>query len=307
MTDPAPDLFATAPAPPPVYGCIEAGGTKFVLGVLSDPADTAPVARVPTTSPAETIQACLAFFDAHAPAQGYSAFGIATFGPVDLDSLSPRWGWITETTKPGWRELDLVGPFARAFACPVAIDTDVNGAALGESRWGAAAGVGVATYLTVGTGIGGGVTIGGQPLHGALHPEMGHYSPARHPQDDFVGICPYHGACLEGLASGPAIMARWGASLSDLPQDHPAHEIVAYYLAQSVVAQQAMLSPNRIVLGGGVMQTPGLLGRVRDAAARLGNGFFCASADYEALVVDPGLGTRSGLLGALALAMDVRR
>lgn len=307
MSDAAPDLFADTPGPAPVYGCIEAGGTKVVLGVLSDPADTVPIARVPTTTPAETIQACLAFFNAHAPAQGYAAFGIATFGPADLDPLSPRWGWITETTKPGWRDMDVAGPFGQAFACPVGFDTDVNGAALGESRWGAAAGVEVATYLTVGTGIGGGVTIAGKPLHGAMHPEMGHYRPSRHPQDNFTGVCPYHGACLEGLASGPAIMARWGASLSDLPQDHPAHDIIAHYLAQSVVAQQAILSPQRIVLGGGVMQTPGLLGRVREAAARLGNGFFCASAEYETLVVDPGLGIRSGLLGALALAMDARR
>jgi fructokinase len=135
---------------------------------------------------------------------------------------------------------------------------------------------------------------------------MGHILPQRHSRDSYVGGCPYHGACLEGLAAGPSVIARWGASLSDLPQDHEAHEIIAFYLAQAVIAQQAMLSPQRIVLGGGVMQTPGLIGRVRAAAARIGNGFFCPSADYAALVVDPGLGTRSGLLGALALAQAAR-
>lgn len=306
MSDPAPDLFDAAPAPPPVYGCIEAGGTKFVLGVLSTPADIGPMVRVPTTAPEQTLQACLAFFAEHAPAQGYAAFGIASFGPVDLDPLSPRWGHVTETPKPGWRDADLAGPFGRQFDCPVGFDTDVNGAALAESLWGAAQGVDVSTYVTVGTGIGGGAMIGGRPLHGHRHPEMGHFMPARHPRDDFAGTCPYHGACLEGLAAGPSVIARWGASLSDLPQDHPGHEIIAWYLAHGIVAQQALLSPGRIVLGGGVLQTPGLLGRVRAAVARLGNGYYCASADYDALIVEPGLGTRSGLLGALALAMAAR-
>lgn len=306
MSD-TPDLFAPESAEAPVYGCIEAGGTKFVLGVLSSPADTAPVSRIPTTTPEATLRACLAFFAEHAPPQGYAAFGIASFGPVDLDPLSPGWGHITETTKPGWRGVDIAGPFGRTFDCPAGFDTDVNGAALAESRWGSAAGAEVATYLTVGTGIGGGATLGGRPLHGRTHPEMGHILPRRHPRDDYVGGCPYHGACLEGLAAGPSIIARWGVSLSNLPQDHEAHDLIAFYLAQAVIAQQAMLSPQRIVMGGGVMQTPGLLGRVRAEAARLGNGYFCTSADYETLIVEPGLGTRSGLLGALALAMDARR
>lgn len=302
-----PDLFA-APAPDaPTYGCIEAGGTKFVLGVLSSPADVAPTARVPTTTPEQTLQACLAFFAEHAPARGYAAFGIGSFGPVDLDPLSPQWGHVTETPKPGWRGTDMVTPFAQAFQCPVGFDTDVNGAALAEATWGVAQDVDVATYLTIGTGIGGGAMVRGAALHGSRHPEMGHYLPQRHPRDDYVGGCPYHAACLEGLAAGPSIKARWGAPLSELPQDHEAHEIIAFYIAQSVIAQQALLSPGRIVLGGGVMQTPGLLGRVREAAARLGNGYFGAATDYDTLVVDPALGTRSGLLGALALAMAARR
>lgn len=306
MTD-APDLFEPAPADTPVYGCIEAGGTKFVLGVLSSPADTAPTLRVPTTTPEVTLQACLAFFAEHAPAQGYAGFGIASFGPVDLDRLSPRWGHITETPKPGWRDTDMAGPFGHSFDCPVGFDTDVNGAVLAESLWGAAMGADIATYLTIGTGIGGGALVEGRPLHGARHPEMGHYLPARHPRDSYIGGCPYHGACLEGLASGPSVIARWGAPLSELPQEHEGHDIIAWYLAQAVIAQQALLSPRRIVLGGGVMQTPGLLGRVREVAARLGNGYFGAAADYDMLVVDPALGTRSGLLGALALAMAARR
>lgn len=306
MTD-MPDLFAVPPADPPVHGCIEAGGTKFMLGVLAAPDDTRATLRLATTTPTETIRAALAFFADNAPAAGYAAFGIASFGPVELDRFSPRWGHITQTPKPGWRDTDLAGPFAAAFACPVGFDTDVNAAALGEATWGAAIDAAVACYVTVGTGIGGGAMVAGAPLHGSRHPEMGHFLPARHPRDGFPGSCPYHGACLEGLASGPAIAARWNASLSDLPQDHEAHEIIAWYLAQLVVAQQAFLAPTRIILGGGVMQTPGLLGRIRDAAARLGNGYFAATADYATLLVEPALGTRSGLLGALALAQAARR
>ncbi|MES2753420.1 MAG: ROK family protein [Pseudomonadota bacterium] len=301
------DLFDPPPADPPVYGCIEAGGTKFVLGVLAGTDDTHADRVIPTGSPADTLAAALAFFTEHVPAAGYAAFGIASFGPLDLDPLSPRWGTITDTPKPGWRDTAIVAPFAAAFDCPVGLDTDVGAAALAEGLWGAGVDAELVTYLTVGTGIGGGALVNGRLLHGARHPEMGHYLPQRHPRDDFIGSCPYHGACLEGLASGPTIIARWGAPLSELPQDHAAHDIIAFYLAQSVIAQQAMLSPRRIVLGGGVMQTPGLLTRIRDTAARLGNGFFAASTDYERLVVDPALGTRSGLLGALALAQAARR
>lgn len=301
-----PDLFDSDPGPAPVYGCVEAGGTKFVLGVLAGPDDTRASLRVPTAAPKETLSAVLAFFTENAPAEGYEAFGIASFGPVDLDPLSAKWGHITDTVKPGWRDTDIAGAFVRAFGRPVGFDTDVNGAALGEATWGAAVDADVATYITVGTGIGGGATVAGRPLHGARHPEMGHFTPARHPRDGFPGICPFHGACLEGLASGPAIQARWGALLSELPFDHEGHELIAFYVAQLVVAQQAMLSPNRIVIGGGVMQTPGLIGRVRDAAAKAGNGYFSASADYDTLVVEPALGQRSGLLGALALAMAAR-
>lgn len=302
-----PDLFAPRDANAPLYGCIEAGGTKFVVGVLASPADTAPVTSIPTTTPYDTLNACLTFLADHAPPNGYAAIGIGSFGPIELDPHAPHWGHITETPKPGWRGTDIVTPFAQAFHCPIGFDTDVNAAVLAESRWGAAIDADVAVYLTVGTGIGGGVLIDGRPLHGARHPEIGHFRPVRHSRDDYVGGCPYHAACLEGLASGPAVMARWGASLTDLPQDHEAHDIIAFYLAQAVVAQQALLSPRRIVLGGGVMHTPGLLGRIRNTAAQLGNGYFGPAADYETLIVEPGLGTRSGLLGALALAMAARR
>ncbi len=295
-------------AAPPLFGCIEAGGTKFVLGVARDPDTVLRTARIPTTTPDETLAAALEFFTAAQAEWGaVDALGIASFGPVDLDRSSPGWGRIVDTPKPGWSGTDLVGPFARALDCPVGFDTDVNGAILAESLWGAATGADIAVYVTVGTGIGGGALVEERPVHGSRHPEMGHVLPRRHPDDrDFAGTCPFHGDCLEGLASGPAIAARWGASLSELGLDHPAHDIVAYYLAQLVVAQQALLSPRRIVLGGGVLGTPGLLDRVRDHAARMANGYF-GTPDYATLIVAPGLGDRAGLLGALALAQRARR
>lgn len=292
----------------PLYGCIEAGGTKFVLGVARGHDDVPATCRIPTTTPDETIGAALAFFDEQRSAHGdYAAFGIASFGPVDLDRRSPGWGHVVDTPKPGWSGTDLAGPFGRRFGCPVGFDTDVNGAVLAEHRWGAAVGADIALYLTVGTGIGGGALVEERPVHGARHPEMGHMIPRRHPQDmAFAGTCPFHGDCLEGLAAGPAIIARWGASLSDLPPGHVAHEVIAHYLAQAVVAQQAILSPRRIVMGGGVLGAPGLIERVRREAARLAGGYF-GTADYDALIVPPGLGDRSGLLGALALAQQARR
>ena len=292
----------------PLYGCIEAGGTKFVLGIARDANTVLRTARVPTTAPQETLGAALAFFAEGQAAFGrFDAIGIASFGPVDLDPLSPRWGRIAGTPKPGWRGIDLAGPFGSAFDCPVGFDTDVNGAVLAESLWGAAAGTDVAIYVTVGTGIGGGALIEGRPVHGSRHPEMGHMLPRRHADDrDFAGICPFHHDCLEGLASGPAILARWGVPLCDLAVDHPAHAIVAWYLAQLVVAQQAMLSPRRIVLGGGVLGTPGLLDKVRAQAAELSGGYF-GTGDYADLIVAPGLGDRAGLLGALALAQGACR
>ncbi len=292
----------------PLYGCIEAGGTKFVLGVARDHETLLRTTRIPTTRPAETLDAALAFFnDASTEFGSFAAIGIASFGPVSLDRNAPDWGHITTTPKPGWSGTDLAGAIGRAFDCPVGFDTDVNAAILAESLWGAARGSDIAVYITVGTGIGGGALIAGCPIHGLRHPEMGHMLPRRHPEDlAFAGICPFHGDCLEGLASGAAIRARWGCSLSELASDHPAHAIIAYYLAQLAVALQALLSPQRIVVGGGVMATPGLIDCVRAEAVRLSGDYF-GCRDIATLIVPTGLGDRSGLLGALALAQKALR
>lgn len=281
------------------YGLVEAGGTKFVLAIATGSDDICETTRIATTTPTETIAAMVEWFAARGP---LDAVGVASFGPIDLDPASPRYGFVTATPKPGWSNTDLLGPLKARLGCPVGFDTDVNAAALAEYLWGAAQGQRVALYFTVGTGIGGGAVIDGQSLRGLSHPEMGHLYVARHPDDrDFAGTCPFHGACLEGLASGPAIIARWGASLSHLPGDHLAHEIVAHYLGQLVVTMQAVFEPGRIVLGGGVMAAPGLIDRVRDAATQLGGRYFSSRA--QDIVSLPGLGDRSGILGALALAM----
>lgn len=287
-----------------MFGFIEAGGTKFVVGIGTAPDTILDRIRIDTTTPTETIGAAISWLRAKVARHGaFSAIGIASFGPVELDRAAPNWGHITATPKPGWSQTDFAGQFAAVFACPVGFDTDVNGAALAEARWGAAQSERVSVYITIGTGIGGGALVNGVPIHGVSHPEMGHFRPARHVDDlGFAGVCPFHGDCLEGLASGPAIKARWGASLSDLPADHPGRAITAWYIAQLVVTLRALMEPGKIVLGGGVMATPGLIDLVRKTATELGGGYFKGQA--EQIIVAPGLGDDAGLLGALALAMD---
>lgn len=279
---------------------IEAGGTKFIVGVGDSSRQIRARTRIDTTRPEETIPAAIDWL--RAQGDDYAAVGIASFGPLDLDPASPDWGHVTRTAKPYWSGADIARPFAHAFGCPVAIDTDVNGAALAEWLWGAGAGTNSTLYLTVGTGVGGGAVADGQLIHGLSHPEMGHIRMPRHPDDiGFAGSCPFHGDCLEGLAAGPAIIARWGVSLSDLPVDHPAHRIIAWYLAQAIQTFQAILQPARIILGGGVMQTEGLLARVRAEASEAGGGYF--PGNINTIVTAPGLGADAGLLGALALAL----
>ncbi len=281
------------------YGLIEGGGTKIVVAVAASSGDIIARHRVPTTEPAETLQACSRWF--RAQDMTLEAIGIAFFGPLDLDPNSSTWGRITRTTKPHWSEVDVAGHFAADFDCPIAIETDVDGAAIGELTWGAGRGHSSLLYVTIGTGIGGGFASKAGLLRGLSHPEMGHIRSPRHRDDsDFPGICPFHGDCLEGLASGPAIIARWGKSLSELPSDHEAHDMIGWYLGQAVCSFQAIMEPAAIVLGGGVMQTSGLLETVRATARYAGGGYFVG--DPGTIVVRPGLGDNSALLGALSIA-----
>jgi fructokinase len=235
-----------------------------------------------------------------------AAVGIACFGPVDLDPRSPSFGFITTTPKPGWAHTDVVAPFRTALEIPVAFDTDVNGAALGEHAWGAARGVDPFVYITVGTGIGGGGVVNGRLLHGLVHPEMGHLRiPHDRLADPFPGVCPYHGDCLDGLASGRALAERWGAPAETLPSTHPGWDLEAEYLALGLMSVIGVLSPRRIVIGGGVMQHAPLLPRVRRRVVELLAGYVRARelvTDVDAYIVPPALGADTGVLGALALA-----
>jgi fructokinase len=288
-----------------LFGCIEAGGTKFVVGVVAAPDDIRETVRFDTAGSEETIAGVIAWLKtAQARHGALAAVGIASFGPIELDRDAANWGYITATTKPGWSNTDFAARVGRELGLSIGFDTDVNGAALAESRWGAGYGHPASVYVTIGTGIGGGVVIDGKPLKGLSHPEMGHIRPRRHPEDlAFPGICPFHGDCLEGLASGPAIKARWGVSLSELSSQHPAHDIIAGYLAQLVVTLQSVMEPGRVILGGGVAGTSGLIERVRHEASNLGMGYFRGQASE--IIVPPELGDKAGLLGALALAQDI--
>lgn len=287
-----------------LFGGIEAGGTKINLAVGRGPGDIRAELRLPTATPDMTIPAMLRFFEqAQADHGALAAIGIATFGPAVIARGDPNWGHLADTTKPGWSRLDFAGPFARAFGVPVAFDTDVDGAALAEFLWGATQSCDTSVYLTVGTGIGGGAIIGGRVQHGLVHPEIGHMPARRHPDDEPAGICPFHGDCFEGLVSGPAILRRYGAQLDELPPEHPAHALVIDYLGQLCATLVLALSPQRIVIGGGVMNAGGLHAPI---AARMREwlvGFVRHPAlERDDYVVPPTLGDRAGVLGALALA-----
>lgn len=288
-------------------GGVEAGGTKFVCVVGTSIDDVRAEARIPTTTPADTLPAVVRFFAEAARAHGpLAALGVGSFGPVDLHPASPTFGCITSTPKPAWAGTDVVGTIRRALGAPVAFDTDVNAAALGEWRHGAARDLDTFVYLTVGTGIGGGGLVGGRLLHGLVHPEMGHVRvPHDHAADPFPGVCPFHGDCLEGLASGPAMAARWGAPAETLDAGHPAWALEARYLALALHNIVCTLSPQRIVMGGGVMAQPALLPLVRAELTGLLNGYVQAPALLERIdnyVVAPALGDRAGVAGALVLA-----
>jgi fructokinase len=287
------------------FAGIEGGGTSFVIAFGTGPEDMSDPIRYETTSPGETLGRAV---DEIRNAGEVDAIGFASFGPVDVDPRSPFFGRISETPKPGWSGVNVVGSLADPLGLPVALDTDVNGAALGEQRWGAAAGLETFIYLTVGTGVGGGGMYEGRPMHGLGHPEMGHMRLPRLPGDAFPGVCPYHGDCLEGLVAGPAIDARWGRRGEDLGGDmEEAVGMQAWYLGTGLANLALSLAPQRIVLGGGVMKMPGLIEAVRDRFLESLGGYLVAPQilDPRSYIVAPALGDRSGPLGALALAADL--
>ena len=289
---------------------IETGGTK-VLCAVADPQDPTILVdqvRINTSSPVETLAAARSFLAPYAVAGKFEAIGFASFGPVEVDPSSPRFGWVTSTPKPGWRNTDLIAALNLAPGTPVRLVTDVTGAALGEHRYGAGRGVDDVAYVTVGTGVGVGIVVNGAPFTLRSHPELGHLVIRRHPQDKFAGLCPFHGDCLEGLTSGPAVAARWGGQGPELgEQRQNAIELSSYYIAQLLATITYAAAPQRIVVGGGVLKTPGLLDAVREQLSLLVGG---ALADHPLMdtgsgyVVLPELGDLSGVMGALTLAGD---
>jgi len=292
----------------PLYGGIEAGGTKFVCAVASGPDDFRAEIRFPTTTPDETLAQAIDFFRAQHAQEPLQAIGVACFGPIDPNPASPTFGFVTTTPKPHWAHTDVVGRLQAALHLPVGFDTDVNGAALGEHRWGAAQGLDTFVYLTIGTGLGGGGMVNGRLLHGLMHSEMGHMRvPHDRERDPYPGQCTYHGDCWEGLACGPAIEGRWQTKGQHLAPDHPAWALEAHYLALGVVNIIMTLSPQRIIMGGGVMDQQQIFPMLRREVQTLLNGYIqkpAVQAEIDHYITPPGLGNRAGVLGAIALAMD---
>jgi fructokinase len=292
-----------------LLGGIEAGGTKVVCAVATDPQTIIAQTRIETTTPAATIAEALAFFQRVTAGSTLSALGIASFGPLQLSPDEADWGSILATPKYGWSHVDLAGSFARGLGVPVAFETDVNSAALGEARYGAGRGVRNLAYVTVGTGIGAGIITEGRVLRGRRHTEIGHIRPRRHKFDlDFAGCCPFHGDCLEGLASGAAILRRCGAPLHQLPEDHLMWVIEADYLAQLCGMLALTVAPDRIIMGGGVMQAEGLREAIKaPLLAYLADypSGIAAEISTSDLVTAPGLGGGSGVVGALSMAADI--
>jgi fructokinase len=291
-----------------IYGGVEAGGTKFVCAVGSSPEQILAETRFPTTSPEETIARTADFFRRAIQKNRLrlDGIGIGGFGPLDLNPHSPNFGKITLTPKPGWQFTDILHEIQKKTGVPVALDTDVNTAALGEGRWGAAQDVANYVYLTIGTGIGGGLIVNRRPYHGLVHPEMGHIHLVRDPKmDPFEGICPFHGDCFEGLASGPALKIRYNQPAETLPQDHSAWDLESHYIAMALSDIICMVSPERIILGGGVMQQTHLFPMVRGKVQQLLNRYVQSPQIIEHIddyIVPPQLGNSAGVLGAIVLA-----
>lgn len=280
-----------------MYGAIEAGGTKFICGYGTGPQDVV-TAEFPTRDPQQTISDVLAFF----AGRKLRSLGVASFGPVDLRSNSPTYGYITHTPKLAWRNFDLLGAL-RVLQVPLALDTDVNAAALGEQRWGAGQGRTDLVYVTVGTGIGAGVICANQPVHGMGHPEAGHMLVRKHPDDTFAGCCPSHGDCWEGLASGPAIEKRVGRPAKQLVESDPVWDWVAGYIAQGLANLTYCCAPERLILGGGVGGRGGVVARVQARFERQIAGYLALPKASE-YIVSPALGGLSGVCGALVLAQN---
>jgi len=291
-----------------LYGGIEAGGTKFVCAVADGLNHFLEESLFNTTSPAGTFQQVIHFFQPHTTSGRIKTIGLGTFGPLDLDPQSATYGFIQATPKPGWSNTDMIGPLQRELGVKIKLDTDVNAAALGEFACGASAGFDPSLYITIGTGIGGGYLKNGKPLQGLGNTEMGHVRiPHDFERDPYPGCCLFHGDCLEGLASGPAIQGRFEEAAETLPDDDPFWDLEAEYLAYALMNYILVLSPRKIILGGGVMQRDFLFPLIRRKVQETLNGYVESRSlleNIETYIVPPKLGNRSGVIGALVLAMS---
>lgn len=283
-------------------GALEAGGTKMVCAIGNEHGEIFDRVSIPTETPEITMPKLISYF----ADKEIEALGIGCFGPIDLKRSSKTYGFITTTPKLAWKNYNITGALKEALRIPVGFDTDVNGSALGEATWGITKGLENSMYITIGTGVGAGVITNGKLLHGMLHPEGGHLLLARHPKDAFEGTCPYHKTCLEGLAAGPAIEARWGKKGFELADRREVWELEAYYIAQALVNYIMILSPQRIVLGGGVMHQEHLLPLIREEVKRQLAGYIdTAELDHmEQYIVLPSLNDNQGIMGALKLGLD---
>lgn len=286
-----------------LFGGVETGGTWCVCALGRGPDELEDVAEFHTGEADETLERVISFFDRR---RGLAAIGVGAFGPVDPDPASPTWGYVTTTPKPGWQHTNVAQRLRDRLAVPVAFDLDVTAAAIGEHRWGGGRGIGSLCYLTVGTGIGAGLLAQGRPVHGLVHPEVGHIRiPHDVARDGFGGTCPVHGDCWEGLASGEAVALRWGADPAELPDDHEAWQLETEYLALGILSIVLIASPERVIAGGGVMERPGLLRRTARRLSELVAGYLetpLLGEEVEQYLIAPELGDRAGVLGAIAMA-----
>lgn len=286
-----------------LLGAIEAGGTKFVCGIGDENGNIIERTSFPTTTPDEVLEQVVKFFRD----KDIKALGIGSFGPIDLDRTSETFGYITSTPKLQWANINLVGAIKKEFPIPIGFDTDVNAAALGEMKWGAAKGLNSCIYMTIGTGIGVGAISEGHLVHGLIHPEMGHMLVRRHPEDSFAGNCPYHKDCLEGMASGPAIEKRWGKKGQELEKNEKVWDLEAYYIAQGIANLILVLSPKKIIIGGRVAKQKQLFPLIHQNVQALLNGYVRHEVVLENIadyIVPPGLGDNAGLCGAIGLAYE---
>lgn len=284
-----------------LFGALETGGTKMVCAIGNEKGEILEQISIPTETPELTIPKLLSFYRD----KEIAALGIGCFGPIDLNRNSDTYGYITTTPKTPWQYYDIVGVFEKEMGIPVGFDTDVNASVLGEYTWGAGRGLDSCIYITIGTGIGVGVIADGKLLHGMLHPEGGHILLQKIPEDEYEGFCPFHENCFEGLAAGPAIERRWGKKAIELDEHHKAWEMEAEYIAQALVNYTCILSPQRIILGGGVMHQTQLLPMIRDRFIKLLNGYLKTKEleDIDTFIVAQSLEDKQGILGALKLAM----